>query len=93
MERADRPLVLDRGAHHQPVRRRLNMGRVNAAIGYPAGAEDGRRCDSSRTRLRYLTGSVPAGVVCARSKQYAGDTSRLGRAEFDALGKTSGGLG
>lgn len=71
----------------------LNMGKVNAAIGYPAGAEDGRRCDSFKNALRYLTGSVPSGIICTRSKMYSGDTSRLDRAEFDALGKTSGGLG
>ncbi|HEY0619074.1 MAG TPA: glycoside hydrolase family 19 protein [Kribbella sp.] len=76
-----------------PFADQLNMGKVNAAIGYPAGAEDQRRCDSFKNAIRYLTGSVPAGVVCTRSKAYAGDTSKLTRAQFDALGKTGGGLG
>ncbi len=76
-----------------PFADQLNMGKVNAAIGYPAGAEDGRRCDSFKNAIRYLTGSVPGGIICTRSKAYAGDTSKLTRAQFDALGKTSGGLG
>lgn len=71
----------------------LNMGKVNAAIGYPAGAEDQRRCDSFKNAIRYLTGSVPSGIICTRPTAYAGDTSKLTRAQFDALGKTGGGLG
>jgi putative chitinase len=63
----------------------LNMGKVNAAIGYPAGAEDGRRCDSFKAAIRYLTGSVPGGIICTRSKMLTGDTSKLTRAQFDAL--------
>jgi putative chitinase len=76
-----------------PFADQLNMGKVNAAIGYPAGAEDQRRCDSFKNAIRYLTGSVPAGVICTRSAAYAGDSSKLTRAQFDALGKTGGGLG
>jgi putative chitinase len=71
----------------------LDMGKVNAAIGYPAGAEDQRRCDSFKNAILYLTGSIPSGIICTRSKAYAGDTSKLSRAQFDALGKTSAGLG
>ncbi|WP_406053313.1 hypothetical protein [Kribbella sp. NBC_00889] len=37
------------------------VGRKLAAIGYPAGAEDQRRCDSFKNAIRYLTGSVPGG--------------------------------
>ncbi|GAB2610296.1 glycoside hydrolase family 19 protein [Kribbella endophytica] len=76
-----------------PMADALNMGKVNAAIGYPAGAEDGRRCDSFKNALRYLTGSVPSGVICTRSKAYAGDTSKLTRAQFDALGQAPGTVG
>jgi putative chitinase len=76
-----------------PFADQLDMGKVNAAIGYPAGAEDQRRCDSFKSAIRYLTGSVPGGVICTRSKAYAGDTSKLTRAQFDALGKVGGGLG
>jgi putative chitinase len=76
-----------------PFADQLDMGKVNAAIGYPAGAEDQRRCDSFKNAIRYLTGSVPAGVMCTRSAAYAGATSKLTRAQFDALGKTGGGLG
>ncbi|TWD84871.1 putative chitinase [Kribbella amoyensis] len=76
-----------------PFADQLNMGKVNAAIGYPAGAEDQRRCDSFKNALRYLTGSVPSGIVCTRSKAYSGDTSELTRAEFDALGKAPGTVG
>jgi len=32
------------------------MGRVDAAIGYPAGAEDQRRCDSFKSAINCLTG-------------------------------------
>lgn len=71
----------------------LNMGKVNAAIGYPAGAEDQRRCDSFKAAINYLTGSIPAGVICTRSKALAGDTSKLSRSQFDALGRVGGGLG
>ncbi|TDU83455.1 putative chitinase [Kribbella voronezhensis] len=71
----------------------LNMGKVDAAIGFPAGTEDQGRCDSFKNALRYLTGSVPAGVICTRSKALAGDTSKLSRAQFDALGKVGTGLG
>jgi putative chitinase len=71
----------------------LNMGKVNAAIGYPAGAEDQRRCDSFKNALRYLSGSVPAGVICTRSKALSGDTSKLTKAQFEALDKTPGTVG
>jgi putative chitinase len=76
-----------------PFADQLNMGKVDAAIGFPAGAEDAARCTSFKNAIRYLTGSVPAGVICTRSKALAGDTSKLSRAQFDALGTVGGGLG
>lgn len=46
----------------------LQMGKVNAAIGYPVGdgKEDAARCASFKSALLYLTGSVPPGISCAR---------------------------
>lgn len=46
----------------------LQMGKVNAAVGYPydSGAEDQRRCASFSSALKYLTGEVPAGITCSR---------------------------
>ncbi|RZU01715.1 putative chitinase [Kribbella rubisoli] len=76
-----------------PYADNLDMGRVNAAIGYPAGAEDQRRCDSFKSALQYLTGSVPAGVICTRPSKLKGDTSQLTRTQFDTLAKNGGGLG
>ncbi|MGZ0153162.1 glycoside hydrolase family 19 protein [Kribbella sp. WER1] len=76
-----------------PYADNLDMGRVNAAIGYPAGAEDQRRCDSFKNALQYLTGSVPAGVICTRPAALKGDTSKLSRTQFDSLAKQGGGLG
>ena len=73
-----------------PYADNLDMGRVNAAIGYPAGAEDTRRCDSFKNALRYLTGSVPSGVKCTRPAKTLGDTSELTRPQFDALAKAPG---
>jgi putative chitinase len=69
-----------------PMADALDMGAVNAAIGYPAGEEDNRRCDSFKSALQYLTGSVPAGVNCTRPAAYRGDTRDLSRAEWEALG-------
>ncbi|TCO32652.1 putative chitinase [Kribbella steppae] len=71
----------------------LDMGRVNAAIGYPAGTEDQRRCDSFKNAIRYFTGSVPSGIICTRPAPLAGDTSQLTRTQFDTLAKNGGGLG
>ncbi|GAA2822633.1 glycoside hydrolase family 19 protein [Kribbella solani] len=76
-----------------PYADNLDMGRVNAAIGYPAGAEDQRRCDSFKNAIRYLTGSVPSGVICTRPSALKGDTSKLTRTQFDDLAKNGGGLG
>lgn len=46
----------------------LQMGKVNAAIGYPLGdgSEDRRRCASFANAIKYLTGSVPDGITCTR---------------------------
>jgi putative chitinase len=51
-----------------PMADALQMGKVNAAIGYPIGdgAEDRRRCESFKNALLYLSGSVPDGIACAR---------------------------
>lgn len=68
-----------------PYADNLDMGRVNAAIGYPAGAEDQRRCDSFKAAVNYLTGSVPAGVICTRPSALKGDTTKLTRTQFEAL--------
>jgi putative chitinase len=76
-----------------PYADNLDMGRVNAAIGYPAGAEDQRRCDSFKAALNYLTGSIPPGVICTRPSALKGDTAKLTRTQFDALAKQGGGLG
>ncbi|MET7280204.1 glycoside hydrolase family 19 protein [Kribbella sp. NPDC005582] len=72
----------------------LQMGKVNAAIGYPAGAEDGRRCETFRTAIAYLSGQPAPAVNCSRTGKMSGDTSKLTRAQFDALAKEgAGGLG
>ncbi|TCC28477.1 glycoside hydrolase family 19 protein [Kribbella sindirgiensis] len=68
-----------------PYADNLDMGRVNAAIGYPAGAEDQRRCDSFKNALNYLTGSVPSGVICTRPAPLQGDTTKLTRSQFETL--------
>ncbi|GGR61984.1 putative chitinase [Nocardioides luteus] len=45
----------------------LDMGRVNAAIGYPYDkSEDAERCRDFKAALKHLHGSVPKGVRCAR---------------------------
>ncbi|MEU4392281.1 glycoside hydrolase family 19 protein [Kribbella sp. NPDC023855] len=71
----------------------LNMGKVNAAIGYPAGTEDQRRCDSFKNAIRYLTGSVPSGIICTRPTALRGDTSKLTKQQFEALDRMPGGVG
>ncbi|RZT11882.1 putative chitinase [Kribbella sp. VKM Ac-2569] len=76
-----------------PYADNLDMGRVNAAIGYPAGAEDQRRCDSFKSALNYLTGSVPSGVICTRPSALNADTTKLTRTQFATLAKQGSGLG
>jgi putative chitinase len=49
-----------------PKADRLDMGAVNAAIGYPAGPHDKTRCASFQRALKYLSGKTPKGVKCAR---------------------------
>lgn len=51
-----------------PMADALQMGKVNRAVGYPIadGAEDQRRCASFAAALKYLTGTVPPGITCAR---------------------------
>ncbi|GAB2610303.1 glycoside hydrolase family 19 protein [Kribbella endophytica] len=68
-----------------PYADQLKMGRVNAAIGYPAGAEDGRRCATFQTAIAYLTGQPAPAVNCSRTGKLAEDTSRLTRAQFEAI--------
>jgi predicted chitinase len=49
----------------------LDMGRINAAIGYPVndGKEDRARCEAFTRALRYLTGTVPVGMTTTRPNQ------------------------
>ena len=68
-----------------PYADQLQMGRVNAAIGYPAGAEDGRRCATFQTAIAYLTGQPAPAVNCSRTGKLAEDTSWLTRAQFEAI--------
>lgn len=51
-----------------PLADSLQMGKVCAAIGYPLGdgSEDLERTESFKAALRYLTGSVPAGITTNR---------------------------
>lgn len=52
-----------------PLADALDMGKVNAAIGYPADKEeDTERCRDFKAALKHLHGSVPAGIKCARPK-------------------------
>jgi putative chitinase len=46
----------------------LQIGKINAAIGYPVGdgTEDTARCDSFELAMRHLTGSIPAGISRTR---------------------------
>lgn len=46
----------------------LQMGRINAMIGYPLGdgKNDLARCARFAAALKFLTGSVPAGITCSR---------------------------
>jgi putative chitinase len=68
-----------------PYADQLKMGRVNAAIGYPAGAEDGRRCATFQAAIAYLTGQPAPAVNCSRTGKLAEDTSKLTRAQFEAI--------
>ncbi|TDD61160.1 glycoside hydrolase family 19 [Kribbella antibiotica] len=67
-----------------PYADQLKMGRVNAAIGYPAGAEDQRRCDTFRTAIAYLSGQPAPAVNCSRTAKTLGDTSAMTRSQFEA---------
>lgn len=50
-----------------PLADALDMGRVDAAIGYATDpAEDVERCNDFKSALRYLSGSVPSGINCTR---------------------------
>ncbi|NYI76209.1 hypothetical protein [Nocardioides panzhihuensis] len=50
-----------------PLADALDMGKVNAAIGYPRNkAEDAERCRDFKAALKHLNGSVPKGIRCAR---------------------------
>ena len=50
-----------------PLADALDMGRVNAAVGYPYDkSEDAERCRDFKAALKHLHGSVPKGVRCAR---------------------------
>lgn len=54
--------------HCNELADKLQMGKINAAIGYPVGdgREDTARCASFENALLYLTGSVPAGITTTR---------------------------
>lgn len=54
-----------------PMADDLNMGMVNAAIGYPPGVHDKLRCTAFKDALRYYLGQVPDGVSCKRPKPTA----------------------
>lgn len=72
-----------------PMADALDMGLVNAAIGYPPGPHDEMRCASFQAALAYYLGSVPAGVNCVRPESYLSittSTSHLSRAQWEALG-------
>ncbi|MFJ9392619.1 glycoside hydrolase family 19 protein [Nocardioides sp. NPDC101246] len=48
----------------------LDMGAVNAAIGYPYNKEeDTERCRDFKAALKHLNGSVPKGIDCTRPKK------------------------
>lgn len=50
-----------------PLADALDMGGVNAAIGYPRNKEeDAERCRDFKAALKHLHGSVPKGIRCAR---------------------------
>ncbi|MEU6137810.1 hypothetical protein [Nocardioides sp. NPDC047086] len=52
-----------------PLADALDMGKVNAAIGYPYNKkEDAERCRDFKAALKHLQGSVPQGITCARPK-------------------------
>jgi len=44
----------------------LQMGKVNAAIGFPEGTSDQKRCTAFGAAIQYLTGETPAGISCTR---------------------------
>ena len=57
-----------------PLADALDMGRVNAAIGYPYDkSEDAERCRDFKAALKHLNGSVPTGITCARPKKATED--------------------
>lgn len=52
-----------------PLADDLEMGKVNAAIGYPYNkGEDAERCRDFKAALKHLNGSVPKGIDCTRPK-------------------------
>ncbi len=52
-----------------PLADALDMGRVNAAVGYPYDkSEDAERCRDFKAALKHLDGSVPKGINCTRPK-------------------------
>jgi putative chitinase len=52
-----------------PLADALDMGKVNAAIGYPHDKEeDAERCRDFKAALKHLDGSVPKGIKCSRPK-------------------------
>lgn len=57
-----------------PLADALDMGKVNAAIGYPhSKEEDAERCRDFKAALKHLDGSVPKGINCTRPKPKKAD--------------------
>lgn len=60
-----------------PLADALDMGGVNAAIGYPRNKEeDTERCRDFKAALKHLHGSVPKGIKCARPKAAEASVAR-----------------
>jgi putative chitinase len=66
-----------------PLADKLDMGRVNAAIGYPPGPHDQVRCKAFKSALKYLTGKKPKGVKCARPEPVVPDQTLFGTVPMD----------
>lgn len=72
-----------------PMADALDMGRVNAAIGYPPGPHDVLRCDSFKDAIGYFLGTAPPrGINCVRPASYLDiptSTSHLSKEQWEAL--------
>lgn len=69
-----------------PLADSLNMGAVDAAIGYAWDTrEDAERCADFKSALQHLNGSVPGGINCTRPSYAKADTRDLTRAQYDSF--------